>query len=118
MYRFSKPVATLASTAVSLFSHFSVCTAEPIRITVGPDVIFGGSIDGNPAGSVGSATIDAHACHPCELGGTTSFAGSLGGTFFGVLQSTGRTFELGFHNGCVPEPDADCSDRSASPANY
>jgi len=98
MYSFSKHVATFAATAVLLFAHADSTSADPIRIFVGEQNINGGGIVGNPNGGVDSATIDAHACHPCEVGQTTSFAGFMGGTFFGTLQAEGRTFELGGFN--------------------
>jgi hypothetical protein len=98
MYRLPKQVATFASTAVLLFARPDISIADPIRIIVGEQNINGGGIVGNPAGGVDSATIDAHACHPCEVGQTASFAGAMRGTFFGTLRADGRTFELGGFN--------------------
>jgi len=99
MYRFTKHAMTFASTAVLLFSRPALSVAEPIRIIVGEQNLNGGGIVGNPQGGVDSATIDAHACHPCVAGQTTSFAGFLKGTFFGTFQADGTTFELGDSNG-------------------
>lgn len=98
MHRISRHVATLASTAVVLIANPATSFGEPIRIVVGEDVIFGGGISGNPAGGVDSARADAQACHPCEPGQTTSFSGSLRGTFFGTFENDGTVFELGGFN--------------------
>jgi len=98
MYRFTKHLMTFASTALVLFSRPALSVADPIRIIVGESNLNGGVIVGNPQGGTDSATIDAHACRPCVVGETTSFAGFVKGTFFGTFQTDGTTFELGGSN--------------------
>jgi PEP-CTERM motif len=102
----SKHVATVA-TVIMFGVPCTPVAADPIRINIsvtsgtisaGPTAAYGAWY--NIAGSgfsfqgVSRAMLDAHRCNPCLIGQSISLSGFLSPSFFGTLNSQGRTFVL------------------------
>ena len=86
MNKFVQYGTVIGALTVALTAVPCTVTADPVRILIGAQPINGAAIFGDPQGVVDSATIDAHACFPCNLGQTTSLSGSIRGAFFGTVN--------------------------------